>query len=178
MEVIETALKDVFILKHNEFSDQRGSFVKFFQRSFFESRGIKNGFQEVFYTESKKNVIRGMHFQIPPEDHAKLTTVIDGEILDVVLDLRKSSPTFGKHIKILLSRENRKSIYIPSGCAHGFLSNHDKSIICYMVTTEHSIPHDLGIRWNSFGCDWNIDNPIISERDVSFPTFNEFTSPF
>ncbi len=178
MEITETELDGVYILQHNKFSDQRGFFVKFFQSSFFESLNFENQFKEVFYTESKKNVIRGMHFQTPPEDHAKLTTVIDGEILDVVLDLRKSSPTFGKHIKILLSRENRKSIYIPSGCAHGFLSNHDRSIICYMITTEHSVNHDIGIRWNSFGCDWNMDNPIISERDMNFPSFNDFDSPF
>ena len=119
-----------------------------------------------------------MHFQIPQYDHNKIATVISGKVLDVILDIRKSSPTYKKFITVELSRENRKSVYIPKGCAHGFLSQSTLSIVFYMTSTVYSVQHDKGLRWDSFGFEWPVLNPIISKRDESFPVFNEYNTPF
>ncbi len=119
-----------------------------------------------------------MHFQLPPHDQAKLVYVPYGKIVDIVLDIRKNSPTYGESLSVKLSRENRKSLYIPSGCAHGFVSLSDNAIVVYMTTTTYQAEYDSGIRWDSFGYNWQIVNPIISKRDQSFIKFSEFESPF
>lgn len=178
MKINETNLSGVFILEQSVFKDSRGAFVKIFQDSFFRERNLEADFRENYYTRSKEDVIRGMHFQIPPYDHAKLVTVIQGTILDVILDLRKASPTFGHYETFELSRENRKSIYIPRGFAHGFTVLGESAIAYYMVTSEYSAEHDCGIRYDSFGFNWPVSTPIISDRDKSFPPFSEFNSPF
>ena len=178
MIFIDTKIKDVYIIEQNVFKDARGSFVKTFQESEFKKRGLECSFKESYYTKSKEDVIRGMHFQTPPEDHAKLVTVIQGTIVDVILDLRRSSLTYKKYITVELSRENRKSIYIPKGCAHGFGVLSDTATAYYMVTSEHSPIHDNGIRYDSFGYDWIIKNPIVSDRDNRFDSLDEFESPF
>ena len=178
MKIVETKFDGVLILEQSVFKDARGAFVKIFQESFFREHGLECGFRENYYTRSKEDVIRGMHFQVPPHDHAKLVTVIQGTILDVILDLRKDSPTFGQYETFELSRENRKSIYIPRGFAHGFTVLGESAIAYYMVTTEYSAEHDCGIRYDSFGFDWPVTNPIVSDRDKSFPAFSEFKSPF
>ena len=107
-----------------------------------------------------------------------MVTVIQGKIIDVILDLRKKSKTFKKFISVELSRDNRKSIFIPKGIAHGFGSLCDNSIAYYMVTTEYSPSHDKGIRYDSFGFKWPILNPIISNRDMNFPDLKIYDSPF
>lgn len=178
MTFTKTLLNGVYIIEQDIFKDDRGSFVKTFQESTFKQLNLEYDFKESYYTKSKEDVIRGMHFQTPPHDHAKLVTVIQGTIIDVILDLRKSSPTYKQHIVVELSRENRKSIYIPRGCAHGFSVLSDMAIAYYMVTTEYSPSNDLGIKYDSFGYDWVIKDPIISDRDKSFCTFSEFESPF
>ncbi len=182
MKFIETKLKDVYIIEQNVFKDERGAFIKTFQKSEFEKRGLECDFKENYYTKSKEDVIRGMHFQIPPHDHAKLVTVIQGTIVDVILDLRKNSLTYNQFIAVELSRENRKSIYIPRGCAHGFGVLSDSATAYYMVTTEHNPQADKGILFNSFGFDWasesGIKNQILSERDKSFIPLEKFESPF
>ena len=119
-----------------------------------------------------------MHFQVPPFDHSKLITVISGRILDVVLDIRRNSKTFGKHFAIELSRDNKKSLYIPKGLAHGFAVLSEIAIAYYQVTSEYSQNLDQGIHFNSFRFDWPIQEPILSIRDQNFPHFNEFNSPF
>lgn len=178
MKFIETKLKDVFIIEQSFFKDERGSFVKTFQESEFLKRGLEYDFKENYYTRSKEDVIRGMHFQNPPHDHAKLVTVIQGTIIDVILDLRKKSATYGEYISVELSRENRKSIYIPKGCAHGFGVFSDTATAYYMVTSEHAQSSDMGIDYNSFGYEWIIKNPIMSNRDKDFIHFSDFESEF
>ena len=178
MNLLKTSLPGVYVLEQSVFKDRRGAFVKIFQKSFFGEHGLETDFTENYYTRSHEDVVRGMHFQTPPYDHAKLVTVIHGTILDVVLDLRKASPTFGKCETFELSRENRKSIYIPRGCAHGFAALSELSIAYYMVSSEYDPEHDCGIRWDSFGFKWPVPEPIISDRDKSFPRFDEFNSPF
>jgi len=178
MNTKETSIKDVYIIEQDVHKDKRGAFVKTFQRKFFIENGLECDFCENYYTKSHEDVIRGMHFQTPPCDHAKLVTVIQGTIIDVILDIRVNSPTYGQHIEIELSRENRRSIYIPRGCAHGFGTLSDTAIAYYMVTTEYAPDHDEGIRYDSFDYRWPITTPILSDRDLSFPPFKQFISPF
>jgi dTDP-4-dehydrorhamnose 3,5-epimerase len=119
-----------------------------------------------------------MHFQIPPEDHAKLVYVPSGKILDVLVDLRKGSPTYGEHVSVELSAENHKMVYIPKGFAHGFLSLQDNSCTTYLQSTMRSAPHEGGIHFDSCGITWGEEKPIVSKRDTEFPTLEQFDSPF
>jgi len=174
----KTDIPGVFIIEHDVHKDSRGAFVKTFQKEEFARMGLEWDFRESYYTRSKEDVIRGMHFQVPPHDHAKLVTIIQGSVVDVILDLRRRSPTVGRHIAVELSRENRKSIYIPRGCAHGFSVLGESAIVYYMVTSEHAPNHDKGVRFDSFGHDWKVGQPIASERDLQFPTLEEFKDFF
>lgn len=178
MKFQSTSLKEVFIIEQDVHKDLRGSFVKIFQKEEFAKRGLEWDFRESYYTRSREDVIRGMHFQVPPHDHAKLVTIIHGAVVDVILDLRRSSPTFGEHVAVELSRENRKSIYIPRGCAHGFGVLSESAIAYYMATSEYAPEHDKGVRYDSFGYDWVINQPVMSERDKSFPLLGVFSDFF
>ncbi|SJZ57930.1 dTDP-4-dehydrorhamnose 3,5-epimerase [Cetobacterium ceti] len=174
MEFIKTDIEGVFIIENKIFKDERGQFIKTFNSEIFKNNGIDISFLESYYSISNKDVIRGMHFQLPPEDHSKLVYVIKGSVLDVVLDLRRNSKTFGKSIFVNLSEENKRSLYIPKGLAHGFKSLEDNTVMVYNVSTGYDNKSDYGILWNSFGFDWKIENPILSKRDKEFETFNEF----
>ena len=177
MKVLPTELDGVFILKPNVFEDARGSFVKTYHEELFASCGIKFSPKEEFFSVSRKNVLRGMHFQRPPAAHDKLVYCPVGRVLDVVLDLRATA----KNVRCIsreLSAQNREMLFIPSGCAHGFLSFEDDSIMVYQTSTVHSPAHDAGVLWNSFGFDWPVKNPILSERDQKFPALRDFESPF
>ncbi len=178
MKVIPTGLQGVYVIEQDVFKDKRGAFVKTFQRSFFTAHGLECDFCENYYTKSHEDVIRGMHFQTPPHDHAKLVTVIQGTIIDVILDIRRASPTYGQHVEIELSRENRRSIYIARGLAHGFGTLSDSAIAYYMATSEYAPEHDAGIRYDSFGYCWPITTPIISDRDLSHVPFEQFATSF
>jgi len=169
MIVKATQLDGVFEIENKVFEDHRGKFVKTFHEDAFKSHGLEYDFKESFYSVSKKNVLRGMHFQLPPHDHAKLVYVTDGEILDVAVDIRKNSPTFGEYFSTKLSSGNAKSLYMSKGFAHGFLTLSNSATVTYLTTTIHAPEHDSGIRWDSFGFDWwGCDNPIISNRDEAF----------
>lgn len=174
----DTKLEGLKIVKLNVFHDHRGSFVKTFHENTFLSNGLETNFKECFYSMSKINVIRGMHFQIPPYDHSKLVFVPYGSIIDVVVDLRKKSPTFGMYFSIELSYENCLSIFIPSGFAHGFLTTSEQAVVVYSTSTVHNTNADSGIRWNSFEFDWEVKDPIVSERDSNFLPLSDFNSPF
>ena len=178
MEFNETTIEGVFIVEQTISKDSRGAFVKNFQTSLFEKHKLECDFKESYYTKSHEDVIRGMHFQTPPYDHAKFITVISGTIIDVVLDIRKSSKTYGSYFSIELSRENRKSLYIPRGIAHGFGVLSDIAIAYYQVTSEHNLEHDKGVYFGSFGFSWPIATPIVSDRDSAFPPFNDLKTPF
>jgi dTDP-4-dehydrorhamnose 3,5-epimerase len=170
----KTAIEGALIIEHDVHEDSRGVFVKTFHQGEFSKAGLEVEFRESYYTHSRENVIRGMHFQVSPHDHAKVVTVIDGAVADVILDLRQSSPTLGQHIVVELSRENRKSIYIPRGCAHGFRVVGNSATVYYLLTSVHAPSHDKGIRFDSFGYNWKVDNPVVSERDLKFPTLTNF----
>jgi dTDP-4-dehydrorhamnose 3,5-epimerase len=178
MNIEKTAIEGVYIINNFNASDDRGQFVKTFNKNLFANNNLEFSIRESYFSVSKKNVIRGMHFQLPPHDHEKLVFVPKGSIIDVVLDLRKSSKTFKKFISIELSSENRKSIFIPKGLAHGFKSTEDETVTVYNVGTEYDSNSDLGIKYDSFGFDWEIETPIISRRDLQFKSVNKFNSPF
>lgn len=180
MKLINTKLDGVFIIENFHAEDTRGSFTKTYQKNLFMENNLCSEFKESYYSVSQKNVIRGMHFQLPPHDHEKLVYVIRGKIIDVILDLRKNSKTYGKHISVELSEKNRYSVYIPKGCAHGFKSLEDNSTTIYSVATVYSPESDSGIRWDSFGFDWGIDSAIMSEKDKNLTIFKTFmdVNPF
>ena len=178
MEKIETTLAGAFLVRPPLFTDMRGGFVKTFHRDLFREFGVEPAFTEEFYSTSAKGVIRGMHFQTPPADHAKYVCCLVGAVRDVILDLRRASPTYGQHFAVELSAENRLGFYISAGFAHGFLSLTDGSLMLYKTTTVHAPACDAGIRWDSFGYDWGVAAPIVSARDSTFPVFGDFPSPF
>ena len=178
MEIFNTSIINAFIIKPKIIQDERGSFVKTFNKDFFVKNNLCGDFKESFYSTSKKNVIRGMHFQIPPHDHVKVVHVTKGSISDVILDIRVGSPTYGKFVIQELSAENGYIVYIPQGCAHGFLSLEDDSCVNYLHSTPYAAECDTGIRYNSFGLDWGISDPIISKRDQNLVEFEIFDSPF
>lgn len=179
MRFIKTNIAGVLIIENDVHKDSRGAFVKTFSKEDFSNLGLEWNFCESYYTYSKEGVIRGMHFQAPPHAHAKLITIVHGCVVDVILDLRISSPTMGQYTTVELSSENRKSVYIPRGCAHGFsVLGEDSAIAYYMVTSEHVPSHDIGIRYDSFGYQWKVAQPIVSERDLQLPTLAEFKDFF
>ena len=174
----EIPLANALLLTLPAFEDNRGIFIKNFQESIFKSNGIDFELRESYFSVSSKNVIRGMHFQLPPHDHAKIVFCPQGSILDVLVDLRKASPTFGKCFSAILSAENHKAFYIPSGFAHGFQSLEDNTITYYLVSSEHHKESDSGILYNSFGMEWQTDAPVMSERDLSFPSLAQWPGGF
>ncbi len=178
MKLVETELSGVYIIENFNATDSRGTFVKTLHASSFKKHQLEAEFTESFYSINQKGVIRGMHFQIPPEDHVKLVYCNAGKLIDVILDIRKDSPTFGKSISVELSGTNYKSVYIPKGFAHGFETLEDHTIMTYLTSTEHSPTCDAGILYNSFGHQWKNENPIISNRDLEFSAFQTFKSPF
>lgn len=178
MNFTQTEIPGVFIIETPAYEDGRGAFVKTFHKDSFNQKHLNVTFRECFYSVSKKNVIRGMHFHLPPKDHAKLIYVTHGAILDVVLDLRIGSPAYGKYITAELSQKNHKLIFIPTGCAHGFLSLREGTCTTYLQSGTYSKEHDTGIRYDSFGMDWGVGFPILSQRDQEFVALREFASPF
>lgn len=178
MDFQQTDIEGLFLIKPFVFEDERGTFVKTFHEEEFKKQGLEADFKESFYSESVKGVVRGMHFQLPPHDHAKLVFSTSGKVLDVVVDLRRSSKTFGKYQSFELSSENKNMLYIPRGLAHGFCAVSDKATLFYFTTSVHNKEHDAGIRFDSFGFDWPVTQPVLSPRDLNFPELKDFDSPF
>ena len=172
MELIKTDFDGLFLIKNFNSKDNRGFFSKIFNDFLLKKENINFKIKECYYSISKKNVIRGMHFQNVPGEHSKIISVLNGNILDVVLDLRKKSKTFGKYFHINLSEYSDLSIFIPVGFAHGFLSLENNTQVIYFVDSDYNPELDTGIRYNSFGYDWKIKDPILSERDMNFNEFN------
>lgn len=175
---LPVAMPGVRLLEPRAFSDQRGVFIKTYHEPAWRQAGITFEMQEEYYSVSRRGVLRGMHFQTPPEDHVKLVYCPSGRVLDVLLDLRRGSPTFGRSMAQELSSENRLIFVLPPGIAHGFLCLEEQSVMVYKTNTVHSPANDAGIRWDSFGFDWGWQAPVVSERDASFPSLADFSSPF
>lgn len=178
LQVKDMVIKEVKVISQFHAADQRGDFVKTFHQSALAALGIDFELKESFYSHSIKNVIRGMHFHAPPYEHDKIVFCTHGAILDIALDLRKHSETYGQYVSQELSADNHKALYIPKGFAHGFLSLTDLSTAFYLVSGEYNAQADGGVRYDSFGFDWGVEAPILSERDLSFVTLTQFNSPF
>lgn len=160
------------------FADVRGQFVKTFNDTTFRERGIAFDLKESYFSVSAKEVIRGMHFHLPPHDHDKIVFCPYGSILDVLIDLRKEFGSYGKIHSAILSAENHRAFFIPKGFAHGFRSLEEQSVTYYLVSGEYVSSADAGIAYDSIGFDWECPHPITSGRDQQFPTLSEFVSPF
>lgn len=176
--VAHEVFPDIKIIDNFWAEDTRGKFIKVFNDDEFRKNGIRFNMKETYYSYSGKNVIRGMHFQLPPYEHEKILHVLSGSVLDVIVDLRKDSPFFKKCIKIPLSARKPQAIYIPKGFAHGFLSKEDNTVMLYYVSSCYHKDADSGIKWDTIGIEWETENPIISSRDSSFISLEEFVSPF
>ena len=171
-------LQGAFLITLPSPTDNRGLFVKTFHEPTMATNGIQFNLRESYFSLSHKDVIRGMHFQLPPWQHSKVVFCPVGAIMDVIVDLRVSSPTYGQYYATELSAENHKAYFIPEGFAHGFKSLTDGAMTYYLVSSEYSKEHDTGIRFDSIGYDWGVAEPIISARDLSFIRLSEFSSPF
>jgi len=177
-ELQSTGLAGCFEIRPNSFTDERGRFVKIFNSVAFSAHGLETKFEEDYYSISKKNVIRGLHFQLPPVDHVKIVYCVQGAVLDAVIDLRVGSPTYGQHKLFELNAIKANCLYIPKGMAHGFYSLCDNSIMVYKVSTIYSPIRDSGILWNSAGIAWPTSQAILSTRDQALQPFEHFVSPF
>jgi len=178
MKIIETPFDGLLILETVNFTDNRGSFQKLFNFEFFNQNQLDIDFKEFYFSVSQKNVIRGMHFQLPPFEHTKLVYVSKGKILDVVVDLRKTSNTYLQYFSVELNNSDAQYVYIPKGFAHGFLSLEDGTIVNYAQTSCYSKESDCGIAYNSFEFDWGVENPIVSDRDSTFESLKNFQIAF
>ena len=178
IEIVPGKIAGVGLLRPAAKHDSRGSFVKFFQEDVFAAHGMPTRFAEQYYSVSANNVLRGLHFQTPPHDHYKLVTCIEGDVFDVVVDLRKNSTSYGQHESFELNGAGGESVFIPTGCAHGFYVCSKSATILYNVSTVHAPAHDTGIRWDSVGIAWPCETPIISERDAALAPFADFKPPF
>ncbi len=177
-ERVATPIHGCWELRYRRFEDDRGCFVKTFHRDAFAAAGLETDFAEEYYSVSRRGVLRGLHFQTPPMDHAKLVYATAGAVLDVVLDLRVGSPTYGHHHMLELSAAASNALYVPKGLGHGFYVREGEAVLVYKVTSIHSSEHDQGIRWDSAGIPWPDRAPILSERDRGLPGLLEFNSPF
>ncbi len=164
-------IPDLILVESRAFHDARGHFYEHYKQSEFAANGITDSFPQDNYSLSKKNVIRGLHYQIPPEPQAKLVRVISGVIWDVAVDIRKSSPHYLQWIGVELSGENRSMLYIPPGFAHGFVALSDDVHLMYKCSTEYSPTYERGISYNDpkINISWPVSNPIISQRDQELP---------
>jgi dTDP-4-dehydrorhamnose 3,5-epimerase len=180
MEVIETKIKDLLIIKPKVFEDARGYFFESYNEGVFKQHGIDADFIQDNQSLSNSGVLRGLHFQAPPFAQGKLVRVINGAVLDIAVDIRKKSPTYGQHVSIKLTEENKTMFYIPPGFAHGFLTLRDKTIFSYKCTNLYNKASEGTVLWNDrdLHINWDIQNPILSEKDIMGTPFKEFNSPF
>lgn len=177
MEYIETDIKGVYVIEPRVFNDARGYFMETWKQADFEEYIGKVQFIQDNESKSSYGVLRGLHYQKGDASQAKLVRVIKGRVLDVAVDIRRSSPTFGKHVMVELSEDNKRQFYIPRGFAHGFLVLSDEAIFIYKVDNFYAPQQDAGIRWNDpeLGIEWPIDPKDVqtSEKDLRQPLLKD-----
>jgi dTDP-4-dehydrorhamnose 3,5-epimerase len=180
MEIENTDFEGLLILHPRIFKDERGYFYESFNRVEFLKSGLTTDFAQDNQSCSLKNVLRGLHFQNPPFEQGKLVSVVSGAALDVAVDIRKDSPTYGKHFSILLSEENNKMFWIPPGFAHGFITLEDNTRFMYKCTKNYNKAAEGGILWNDAALciDWGTNTPLVSDKDQILPLFNDLISWF
>jgi dTDP-4-dehydrorhamnose 3,5-epimerase len=164
-------IPEVILVKPQVRGDARGFFKEHYKQSEFATGGIPDTFIQDNHSRSSKNILRGLHYQKLPKPQAKLVSVIQGKILDVAVDIRQGSPTFGKYVTAELSDENHHQLYVPVGFAHGFLVLSESADVFYKVSGDYSLEHDRGILWNdpAVGIPWGVDSPLLSNKDQLQP---------
>lgn len=170
----------VVLVEPRVFPDSRGYFLETYKRSEFVAAGIDVSFVQENHSYTTKGVVRGLHFQRPPRSQGKLVRVVEGSVIDVVVDLKADSPTRGKWLSVPLSAENRHQLYLPPWCAHGFYVTSDIAQLIYKVTDEYSPSHEGGIAWDDpdLSIDWPTSSPMLSDRDQAWPGLEAALSQF
>jgi dTDP-4-dehydrorhamnose 3,5-epimerase len=180
MEIQRTFINDLLVIHPKVFADGRGYFYESWNKQSFEKAGIRSEFVQDNQSLSQPGVLRGLHFQNPPYAQAKLVRVIAGAVLDIAVDIRKDSPTYGKHFSIELNAENKTMFYIPEGFAHGFLTLKEDTIFAYKCAGFYNKASEGCLLWNDpdLNIDWGITSPILSEKDIAGQSFKDFVSQF
>lgn len=176
----KTFIEGLLVIKPTVFEDDRGYFFESFNEKLLEGVGLHAKFVQDNQSLSQKNVLRGMHFQAPPFAQGKLVRVIKGSALDVVVDIRKASPTYGKTFSIELNEQNKTMLWVPEGFAHGFCTLQDNTIFYYKCTNYYNKASEGSIAWNDpdLNISWSVTNPVLSEKDKSGILLKNFSSPF
>lgn len=181
MTIEATSFNGLFVIQPKVFGDDRGYFFESYKESVLEKElGRKPEFIQDNESLSGKGVLRGLHFQKPPHAQSKLVRVVTGAVLDVVVDLRKNEPTYGKHFAIELNAENKKQLFVPKGFAHGFLTLEDNTRFCYKCEGEYAPQAEDALLWNdtTLNINWPNKAALVSEKDAKANTFSNFISPF
>ncbi len=180
MEIIESSLKGVFVIKPKVFEDARGYFFESYNQKLFHDAGLNLDFVQDNQSLSQKGVLRGLHFQNNPHAQGKLVRVITGAVFDVAVDIRKSSPTYGKWFGLELTAENKWMMYIPEGFAHGFATLRDNTVFSYKCTNFYNKAAEDCLLWNDpdIGINWGLENPLLSEKDMQGKLIKNFNSLF
>lgn len=182
MKFIKTEIPDVFIIEPSVFGDNRGYFLESFNLEKFEENVCKIKFVQDNESKSSKGVLRGLHFQKPPFNQAKLVRCVEGSVMDVAVDIRKGSPTYGKHVAVELTGDNKRQLFVPRGFAHGFSVLSETAVFAYKVDNTYAPEYDSGIRWNDkdLDIDWGLDESEVqlSEKDKNLTFFSDLNSPF
>jgi len=180
MEPVDTIIKGLVVIQPKVFEDSRGYFYEPYNKQVLADMGINDDFVQDNQSLSQKDVVRGLHFQNPPFAQAKMVRVIQGAVWDVVVDIRKSSPTYGDYYGIELSAKNKTILYIPEGFAHGFKTLEDNTVFLYKCSRYYNKPSEDSILWSDpdIGIEWDIENPVLSDKDRKGKLFKEFKSQF
>ena len=182
MKFVNTKIKNLIIVEPTVFGDDRGYFFESFNLKKFEKNIYQTRFVQDNESRSSRGVLRGLHFQKPPFEQAKLVRCVEGEVIDVAVDIRKGSPTYGDHIAVHLSGKNKKQLFIPRGFAHGFSVLSESAIINYKVDNPYAPSYDHGIIYNDknldIDCGLNQKEIKLSTKDKDLPNFNDLNSPF
>lgn len=180
MQVEKLDIEGLLLIHPRVFEDGRGYFYESYSKSKYAANGIPENFVQDNLSKSSKGVVRGLHFQNPPYEQGKLVSVLKGAVLDVAVDIRKNSPTYGQHYAIELSEHNKLQFYIPPGFAHGFTTLEDNTIFAYKCTNEYHKASEGSIRWDDevLNIQWGLNHPIVSDKDREAPLFSELKTQF
>ena len=180
MIIEKTFIEGLLVIKPKVFEDARGYFFESFNEKLLREAGLDTRFVQDNQSLSQKNVLRGLHFQAPPHAQGKLVRVIKGAVLDVVVDIRRQSPTYGKNLTIELNEQNKTMLWVPEGFAHGFLTLENETIFYYKCNNYYNKESEGCVMWNDSDLDiaWNASSPVLSEKDKAGTPLRDFVSPF